>query len=52
MPLVEINDAEVWVLITWHLDNEARDIKKRNYSDASDENARADYLRTLVTTNK
>lgn len=51
MPQVEINENEIWVLINHHLENEERDAKKRDYPDASDEKARATYLRSLVTPN-
>lgn len=45
-----INEAELWVLINHHLENEGRDVQKRNYADASDEKARAEYLRSLLPT--
>lgn len=45
---VEINDEELWALINFHQEREERDAKKQNYADASDEKARAEYLRTLL----
>lgn len=44
-----INEAELWVLINHHLEAEERAVNKRNYPDASDEKARAEYLRSLAT---
>jgi len=45
---LSINEDELWVLINHHMENEERDAKKGNYPDASDEKARAQYLRSLL----
>lgn len=45
---VEINDWELWVIINAHMDAERRHANRQEYGDASDEKARATYLRTLL----